>query len=168
MKDKDKKLNPIGNKALRNINQFKEHTKHTQVIALGKNIDIKIRLQETIYPDKEPVIGVDIRKFLQGKFPFKGGHQGILIPKDKFLDFLQKAIEFTVSVYGKEVFYSGESQPASTTLKQVDPITIAPQDQQVVKRIEPRPTIRKSDKSIEATNWDNLIKQNKEKKSTKK
>jgi hypothetical protein len=133
-KEKDKKLSPFSKKTTENITQYKEFKEHTQVIELGDHVSCMIRLQKTIFPDKDSEIGVDIRKFLNGKYPFKGGKQGILIEKDKWLKFMQKAIDFTVSVFGKEVFYYDEPQPAPQQLP-------SPQKEQVKK--EPKPPIRK-------------------------
>lgn len=140
----EKKLSPFSKKTLDGMKQYKEHTKHTQSIELGERVSCKIRLQETIFGDRPPEIGVDVRKWLDDKYPFRGGIQGILISKDRWLEFMQKATDFTISVFGKEVFYSDEPIVA--------PVTIAPQKtvlKEVVKSIE-KP-LRK--KSVEETNW---------------
>ena len=109
--DRELKRKKLSKNQLSSMIEFKDIEEYTKVIKLGEHISCKIRLQETVYPDKKPDINVDIRKFLNGKYPFKGGKQGIAIPKDKWLEFLQQVIDFTTDVFGKDVFYSEEPEP---------------------------------------------------------
>jgi hypothetical protein len=50
------------------------------------------------------------------------GIHSIWYEKDKWLEFIQKAINFTVSVYGEDAFYSDEPQPAPSPTQQVSSI----------------------------------------------
>lgn len=146
----EKQLSPFSKKKIEEMKQYKEHTKHTQVMELGEHVSLKIRLQETIFADREAEIGVDVRKWLNDKYPFKGGIQGILISKDKWLEFMQKATEFTMSVFGKEIFYN---EPQSAPIQH---------EQVVVKSKTSIPSIQKPDnQSISETNWDTVIRQGK-------
>ncbi len=104
------KLSPLSKTKLAEMTQYNEFSEHTQVIKLGENISCKIRLMETISAEGCEV-GMDIRKFLNGKYPFKGGKQGILIPKGKWLAFVQKIIDFSISIYGENVFYFEDPSP---------------------------------------------------------
>lgn len=148
-KDKNvKKLSPFSERQAEDITQYLEDKKHTQVMELGDHVSCKIRLQTTIFPDRESEIGVDIRKFLNDKYPFRGGRQGILIEKDKWLEFMQKATDFTISVYGADVFYSDEPQATPSKQQQVAPsasATVAPRTLQQVSQSE-KPLKRKSPK----------------------
>lgn len=111
-KDKNEKhLSPFSKKTAEDITQYKEYEEHTQILQLGEHVSCKIRLQKTIFPDRESETGIDIRKFLDNKYPFRNGKQGILIEKDKWLSFVEKIIAFTVSVYGEQVFYTDEPEP---------------------------------------------------------
>lgn len=93
----EKKYSAISKRALEEMTQFRESTKHTQSIPLGEHISIKIRKMKTIHTDKEADINVDLRKFLNNKYPFKYGRQGISIPYEKWSEFVQAIIDFSMS-----------------------------------------------------------------------
>lgn len=125
-KNKDKrKLSPISKATVENMTQYKESVKHTHMIPLGEHVSLKIRKQKTIFADREAETGIDIRKFLNNKYPFKGGKQGILIPERAWAPFVQAVIDFTQSAY-PEIFYD-EQQPAQQQENVIH------QDDQVVK-----------------------------------
>jgi hypothetical protein len=125
------------------MTQYKEYSEHTQIIKLGKDVECRIRLQETLAPGKDIEIGIDIRKFLHD-YPFRGGRQGILISKEKWLEFVEKIIGFTISIWGEEVFYTDEPQP--------EPIQ---QPQWMKKNVE-QPPKKMANKPIEDTNFQRL------------
>lgn len=129
------KRNPLSKKQLNNMIEFKDIEEHTKVINIGEHISCKIRLQETIYPDKKPDINVDIRKFLNGKYPFKGGKQGIAIPKDKWLSFVQAVIDFTENVFGAQVFQQDDPEPQTPPAEPVKKTAHSEISQDDLKRI---------------------------------
>jgi len=140
---KEKKYSPISKKASYEMTQFRESPKHTQIIPLGEHISCKIRKMKTIYTDKEAEIGIDIRKFLNDKYPFKEGKQGLTLPESCWPDFVQKVIDFSQSAY-PEMFY--------------DEPQLEPQFQQVKNPEQPK-VEAKPKKSPEETNWHQLKKE---------
>ena len=154
MKDKiDRELRrkKLSKNQLSSMVEFKDIGEYTKAIDIGEHISVKIRLQETIYPDKKPDINVDIRKFLNAKYPFKGGKQGIAIPKDKWLDFIQEAINFTAEVFGADIFCLSETEPQTPP----ETVPVPPE-----KKLSPEAKRRMSiaNKSAEEVNWGELSK----------
>ena len=154
--DRELKRKKLSKSQLSSMVEFKEIEEHTKVIKLGENISCKIRLQETIYPDKKTDVNVDIRKFLHGKYPFRQGKQGLALPKDKWLQFMQQAVDFTADVFGKEVFYSDEPEPQTQPTEPV----------KKVHREVSQDDLRRmsfAGKSVREVNWGELSKMSKKK-----
>jgi hypothetical protein len=137
---------PISKAKLEKLKQYQVDDQYTKQIPVTDRISFRIRKSKVVSPDGTAE-GIDIRRFML-EYPTK---QGCMIPMDKWLDLIQEAINFTVDLFGQEVFY----QPESTTKQ---PTTPQPQKRQSLPPPLPNTKARLQEQNIDNTNWIEITK----------
>ncbi len=139
-----KGMRPISQSKLKEMTEYIVDEKYTREIPVSERVSYKIRKTKVISPEGNNE-GVDIRRFIK-MYPSR---QGCMIPLDKWLTFIQQAIDFTTDVFGKEVFYSDEPEPQTLP---TEPEPIQEEKQREISPDELR-KMSIARKSAEEVNW---------------
>lgn len=146
-----KGMRPLSQSKLKELTEYKVDENYTREIPVSERISYKIRKTKVISPEGNNE-GVDLRRFVN-TYPSK---QGCMIPLDKWLSFMQEAINFTVDIYGVEVFCRDEPEP------QTPPAKPAKNVQRGVSQDDLR-RMSVAGKSVTEVNWGELSKMSKKK-----